>query len=83
MLTKEWTGITAAPESRKARLLAAAALHGASLALGRLASHLAQAVRRPAGLPPVLEFYADSSAPEGALYVDGKLVGHLPGVMRL
>ena len=30
-----------------------------------------------------LEFYADSSAPEGALYLDGKLVGWLPHVTRL
>jgi hypothetical protein len=31
----------------------------------------------------VLEFYAEAGAPEGALYVDGQLVGHLPGVTRL
>ncbi len=30
-----------------------------------------------------LEFHAESGAPEGALYVDGKLVGYLPGVRRL
>ena len=30
-----------------------------------------------------LEFHAESGAPEGALYVDGKLVGYLPGVSRL
>jgi hypothetical protein len=41
----------------------------------------------PPGKPrladPVLEFYGDASAPEGALYVDGRRVGVLPGVMRL
>jgi hypothetical protein len=32
---------------------------------------------------PVLEFYAEAGAPEGALYVDGRRVGVLPGVTRL
>lgn len=32
---------------------------------------------------PVLEFYAEAGAPEGALYVDGNRVGVLPGVTRL
>jgi hypothetical protein len=31
----------------------------------------------------VLEFYAEAGAPEGALYVDGHLIGFLPGVKRL
>jgi hypothetical protein len=30
-----------------------------------------------------LEFHADGCAPEGALYVDGQLVGRLDGVTRL
>ena len=30
-----------------------------------------------------LEFYAEASAPEGALYVDGKLTARLDGVPRL
>lgn len=30
-----------------------------------------------------LEFYAEAGAPEGALYVDGKLVAQLDGVRRL
>lgn len=29
------------------------------------------------------EFHAEAGAPEGALYVAGKLVGHLPGIQRL
>lgn len=29
------------------------------------------------------EFHADAGAPEGALYVAGKFVGHLPGIQRL
>jgi hypothetical protein len=32
----------------------------------------------------VLEFHAEAGAPEGgALYLDGRLVGYLPGVTRL
>jgi hypothetical protein len=31
----------------------------------------------------VFEFYAEAGAPEGALYVDGHLVGYIPGVTRL
>jgi hypothetical protein len=30
-----------------------------------------------------VEFHAEAGAPEGALYVDGELVGRLPGVTRL
>jgi hypothetical protein len=29
------------------------------------------------------EFHAEAGAPEGALYVDGQLIGHLQGVPRL
>jgi len=39
--------------------------------------------RIPRLADPVLEFYADAGAPEGALYIDGKLVGHVIGVSRL
>jgi len=69
------------PEPGRARLLAAMLLHGASMLLGQLAMRLLPAAK-PAG-DPVLEFYAQAGAPEGALYVDGKLVGHLDGVSRL
>jgi hypothetical protein len=31
----------------------------------------------------LLEFYAQAGALEGALYLDGQLIGHLPGVTRL
>jgi hypothetical protein len=40
----------------------------------------------PAATKPgqaVLEFHADAGAPEGALYVNGQLVGHVMGVKRL
>jgi hypothetical protein len=70
------------PEPGRARLLAATLLHGVSLLLGQLAFRLLPAERAAAG-EPVLEFYAQAGAPEGALYVDGQLVGRLDGVSRL
>ncbi|MBC7995424.1 MAG: hypothetical protein H7Z15_19505 [Rhizobacter sp.] len=66
------------------RRLLAAGLCSTGSALSRLAQHLAvpvvPAVQRA---PEVLEFYAEAGAPEGALYLDGKLIGYLPGVTRL
>ncbi|MEF7615020.1 hypothetical protein V4F39_13950 [Aquincola sp. MAHUQ-54] len=50
---------------------------------------LARAARALAAAPPrapaerQLEFYAEAGAPEGALFVDGELVGRLAGVRRL
>ena len=80
MTTKEWF---LRPEPRRpGRRLAALALRGASRVLTQLARRLGRPRRGPT-LPPVLEFYAEAGAPEGALYVDGQLVGHLPGVTRL
>ena len=64
-------------------------LRSASHTLAHLASKLsASEVRRdpaPAAthVSPQLEFYAEAGAAEGALYVDGKLLGYLPGVARL
>lgn len=37
----------------------------------------------PAASDPVLEFYAEAGAPEGALFINGQRVGVLPGVTRL
>ena len=66
-----------------ARRLAARALRGASARLARLARRLHAAERvHPPG-EHLLEFYAEAGAPEGALYVDGRLVGVLEGVTRL
>lgn len=74
--------LDALPEDRRARRLLAAALRAASRALDRLALRLAHIERREPA-EPVLEFYAEAGAPEGALYVDGRLVGILSGVNRL
>ena len=67
----------------RSRLWLATALHGASLALGQWARKLALTRGQCDAAEPMLEFYAQAGAPEGALYVDGRLVGHLPGVNRL
>ena len=57
---------------------------------GALALHgLAERVAPPAVAPPRaatlarLEYHCEAGAPEGALYVDGVLFGHLEGVERL
>lgn len=71
-----------APGERKARAFAATLLRTASRALDGLAVRLTF-VERPAATEPVLEYHADAGAPEGALYVDGRLVGHVLGVSRL
>ena len=64
------------------RLATAVLLQAASRVLASLARQLAHRREEPAG-EPVLEFYAEAGAPEGALYLNGELVGRLPGVTRL
>lgn len=80
-----WRPDTATPPwTYPLRRLLAGGLAQASRVLSRLAQQLAvpdvPAARRA---PAALEFYAEAGAPEGALYLDGKLVGYLPGVTRL
>ncbi len=68
----------------RARSAAAWALRAASIALDRLAQHIAVPVGEADRAGDLkIEFHAESGAPEGALYVDGKLVGWLEGVRRL
>ena len=71
------------PAHEGLRQLAASGLHSASAALARLASQLAAPAPRAAAASPHLEFHAEAGAPEGALYLDGRLVGWVPGVTRL
>ena len=71
-----------APEQRRARSGLAALLRAASRALDALAERLAL-VHPVASAERVLEFHGDAGAPEGALYVNGQLVGHVLGVTRL
>ena len=74
-----------APASPALRRIAAAVLHAAGRRLQWLARRLAAAPSRPQRVSALaaLEFHAEAGAPEGALYVDGQLVAHLPGVSRL
>ena len=71
------------PATEALRHALAAALRSSSALLARLACRLAQAGMRSRQGEPQLEFYAEAGAPEGALYVDGKLVGYVVGVRRL
>lgn len=77
------------PVAEAARLLAAALLMVASATLARFAALVAPAAAAvddgsiDGSNDPRFEFHADAGAPDGALYVDGELVGHLPGVRRL
>ena len=67
------------------RHLAALWLRRGAAMLAALARALTHSDRRGQrrSLPPQLEFYAEAGAPEGALYLDGQLVGYLDGVTRL
>ena len=63
------------------RRLARFLCHG-SRVLARWADQVAR-VRQHARGRPELEFYAEAGAPEGALYVDGRLIGKLTVIIRL
>jgi hypothetical protein len=70
------------PPSRGARSWVATFLRAASRSLDALAERLAW-VEAAAPTERVLEFHGDAGAPEGALYINGQLVGHVLGVTRL
>jgi hypothetical protein len=71
------------PAADAARRLVAIGLRSASAALARLSRRLARPAGRVARPVPQLEFHAEAGAPEGALYLDGRLVGWVAGVKRL
>jgi len=74
-----------APRGPSVRRVLAGMLRAASHSLAqwsRSISATERAHNRTRG-ETVYEFYAEAGAPEGALYVDGKLVGYVPGVTRL
>ena len=71
------------PAREAAIPLVAIGLRSASAALARLSRRLAVPAGRVARAAPQLEFYAEAGAPEGALYLDGQLVGFVRGVHRL
>jgi len=66
------------------RDVAAAFLRALGAMLDRAAHRLA-AERQAEALwaHPMVEFHAEAGAPEGALYVNGRLVGRIEGVTRL
>ena len=82
MLTREHSYEAGRYSEHRARAWTMALLHAASRVLDSLAARLALAPATPAS-DPLLEFHAEAGAPEGALYVDGQLVGHVVGVNRL
>lgn len=77
-----WSPPVGSVPATLARRLAAMLLQGASLGLAALAARLVAVPARPRG-EPCIEFHREAGAPEGALYVDGELVGWLAGVSRL
>lgn len=81
-MTRDLPYADALAEDRRARNWVATALRAGSRALDRLALRLMQ-VEPQAPAAPLLEFYAEAGAPEGALYIDGQLVGTVAGVNRL
>ena len=77
---------TTRPLSATLLHLVADALQAASKLLTQLAERQssARAARAlPLGTVEFHALYGDSGAPEGALYVDGKLVGTILGITRL
>lgn len=82
MLMRELPFDASYPDGRGLREILAALLRLASRALGLLAEQVAVVPQAPL-LDPVVEYHADAGAPEGALYVNGTLVGHVLGVTRL
>lgn len=86
MKTLDWTAAHASrPPSAVLLQLLAGALRNASDMLTRLALRLS-AAQAAVAAPQTVEFhpiYRDAGAPEGALYIDGELVGTIVGVTRL
>ena len=85
--TLSWAASDAArPLSAVVLHLAAAALQAASNVLTSLADRLTVAQTTASVPVHLVEFhslYRESGAPEGALYINGELVGVIPGLTRL
>lgn len=80
MTTKAWT---TGSETSAVRVWVATVLLVLARSLLKSARSFRRASRDGRSSARVLEFYAEAGAPEGALYVDGQLVGHVSGVTRL
>lgn len=74
-----------APRGPSVRRLLVGILRAVSHSLAQLSRTLsaAERARDHTRGEMVYEFYAEAGAPEGALYVNGELVGYVPGVTRL
>lgn len=83
MSTRDLSFTPAPAGPGRLREIAAAALRASSRVLTIAARRLRRPDSRRAVAEPVFEFHAEAGAPEGALYVDGRLVGHVPGIDRL
>ena len=70
-------------DSQRARSAMATLLRAASRSLEAVASSLTLRPPKAVCSDPLLEFHGEAGAPEGALYVNGQLVGHVLGVNRL
>jgi hypothetical protein len=85
--TLNWApGDVARPITAALLYLVAAALQAASAVLTRLAMSLSAVHEAVPASPQAVEFhtlYGEAGAPEGALYVNGKLVGTISGITRL
>lgn len=84
--TLPWaSGNSALPLSATLLHLAAAVLQAASGVLTRLAvrASTARAARMQVQTVEFHAVYRDSGAPEGALFINGELVGTIEGVTRL
>ncbi len=73
------------PRSPSIRRILAGILRAASHRLAQLSRSLSaiERERKRTQGEAIYEFYAEAGAPEGALYIDGKLVGYVQGVTRL
>ena len=87
MLMKDLHWIDAPPRhalDQRLRDIAAAALRALGALLDQAARNLSDEPRAEAAWAhPLVEFHAEAGAPEGALYVNGRLVGHIEGITRL
>jgi hypothetical protein len=68
---------------RRTRSALAASLRAAGRLLDGMALRLSWTQPPAPVSEPLLEFHSEAGAPEGALYVNGQLVGHVLGVKRL
>ena len=84
--TLPWAAGSAAPPLSATLLhLVAYVLRAAGDAASRMAVRVAvaSAPAEPAGLVEFHALHGEAGAPEGAIYIDGKLVGVIKGVHRL